>query len=295
VYATFIGATSDVESGLGKRRVAAIQPFPDGTVMAIAKAIGETHYGLSGSDIDRVLRSCDIPNVFPEGTKWKRIYDTFCALQRQDGTANRFCRFIKTALQPARWSGNPEGHAILRQAVNIPLSFHELKITEAGELHRVAPAATLPEAHSRANRLRELLRQRTVHAEVLRHANDLLLKDANYFHAVFEAVKGLAERVREKSDVDDDGSPLLDKVFEKGSRQYPILIFNRYTTLSEINEHRGLTHLMRGLFFAYRHTLAHEPALVWQVSEADALDVMSLCSLIHRRLDQSFKTTPSSL
>ena len=35
----------------------------------------------------------------------------------------------------------------------------------------------------------------------------------NYFHAVFEACKGLFQRIRELSGVEADGANLIDRVF----------------------------------------------------------------------------------
>ena len=42
---------------------------------------------------------------------------------------------------------------------------------------------------------------------------------------------------------------------------------------------------MKGMFSAFRNPEAHEPKMLWHVSEADALDLLSTASLIHRRLD----------
>jgi uncharacterized protein (TIGR02391 family) len=39
----------------------------------------------------------------------------------------------------------------------------------------------------------------------------------------------------------------------------------------------------------FRNTAAHAPRIQWEVKEQDALDIMSLASLFHRRLDQSKK------
>jgi len=44
---------------------------------------------------------------------------------------------------------------------------------------------------------------------------------------------------------------------------------------------------MKGCFSAFRNPTAHEPRIVWHVSEADTLDLLSTLSLIHRRLDNA--------
>jgi uncharacterized protein (TIGR02391 family) len=43
--------------------------------------------------------------------------------------------------------------------------------------------------------------------------------------------------------------------------------------------------LVKGLFGMFRNTTAHTPKIKWQIEEQDALDILSMTSLIHRRLD----------
>ena len=49
----------------------------------------------------------------------------------------------------------------------------------------------------------------------------------------------------------------------------------------------GVAKLAKGLFSAFRNPAAHEPKLLWAMTEQDALDVLGTLSLIHRRLDQA--------
>jgi hypothetical protein len=37
---------------------------------------------------------------------------------------------------------------------------------------------------------------------------------------------------------------------------------------------------------AFRNPTAHEPKIYWPINEQDALDLLSLISLLHRRLDE---------
>jgi uncharacterized protein (TIGR02391 family) len=37
----------------------------------------------------------------------------------------------------------------------------------------------------------------------------------------------------------------------------------------------------------FRNTTAHAPKIIWNIDENDALDILSLISLVHRRLDNS--------
>lgn len=108
----------------------------------------------------------------------------------------------------------------------------------------------------------------------------------NYFHAVFEAAKGLAQRIRDLSGVQLDGVALVDRVF---AIERPMLAINSLQTETEKSEHKGFALLLKGCFAAVRNPLAHEPKLLWQ-GEEDAADYFSLISLLHRKLDDCVRT-----
>jgi uncharacterized protein (TIGR02391 family) len=131
--------------------------------------------------------------------------------------------------------------------------------------------------------------ERKVHGDVLRFCRAELVAD-NYFHAVFEATKSIAEKLREKTGLNSDGALLVDEALGLGKAGIPRLAFNRLQTESEKSEHTGLMNLIKGVFGAFRNTTAHAPRIHWQVTEQDALDVLTTLSLVHRRLDSAVRT-----
>jgi uncharacterized protein (TIGR02391 family) len=48
--------------------------------------------------------------------------------------------------------------------------------------------------------------------------------------------------------------------------------------------------LMKGFFGTFRNPTAHAPRIAWKITEQDALDMMTVASLLHRRLDDAVKT-----
>jgi hypothetical protein len=60
--------------------------------------------------------------------------------------------------------------------------------------------------------MRAALEQRNVHAEVLKYCQAEFIQE-NYFHAVLEALKGIAERVRALSGPVSDGAELVNAAF----------------------------------------------------------------------------------
>lgn len=56
---------------------------------------------------------------------------------------------------------------------------------------------------------------------------------------------------------------------------------------SERGEQRGFANLVKGVFGMFRNPTAHAPRSHWAMNKADAENLLSLASLIHRRLDSS--------
>jgi uncharacterized protein (TIGR02391 family) len=162
-------------------------------------------------------------------------------------------------------------------------------LQDTGKYRRVTEAKTIPEAQKRADALKSKLKDRQVHIDVLFFCRSELLQD-NYFHAVFEAAKSVADKIREKSGLMQDGSDLVDRAFGLGQDKKPKLFFNALITESEENEHKGFMHLIKGLFGMFRNTTAHAPKIKWNIDEQNALDCLTLASMLHRTLDKCQRT-----
>lgn len=262
--------------------MAAVPPFPEGQIEALAKVLGECG---SGSDIDRVLSDRGLIHESRESTKWRRLNEVFLASQRRHGCANQVVDFIRALLAPARFVGRGDVFEARRQDLNAVLAFSGLEFGGDGEFRAVDAAKTIDEAERRVRTIRAKFQGRRMHAEVLKYCRSELMQD-NYFHAVFEAAKGLAQRIREMTGVHADGASLIDSVF---SLERPLLALNTLRTETERSEHKGFAALLKGCFAAVRNPLAHEPKILWD-GEDDAADWLSLISLMHRKLDQCVPT-----
>ena len=192
-----------------------------------------------------------------------------------------FARF----LTPARFVGRCRGVRSARQELNTILAFSGFEDGADGQLRQIAAATTLDEAEKRVRTIRMKFQGRRIHSEGTKDCRTELMQD-NYFHAVFEATKGLAQRLRDLTDVQTDGAALIDTVF---SIERPILAMNALRSETEKSEHKGFAALLKGCFAAVRNPLAHEPKILWD-GEDDAADYLSLISLLHRKLDQCVPT-----
>ena len=102
-----------------------LQSFPEGTIKALAKVLGECG---SGTDITHTMRDRGLVDNSGESTKWRRLYWALLESQRQHGCANKIIDYIQAFLTPARFIGRSaefeshrlslnEGTAVLRTGV----------------------------------------------------------------------------------------------------------------------------------------------------------------------------------
>lgn len=252
-------------------------------IRAIADALGDTGEGLTGAEIAHLLSACQIIDTDPATTKRHRLYNAFAVDQNRRQHRKNILEFIRQSIKPARFAREPQRFEPLRVNLNRALAFAGLEVSEAGELTAADQARTLPEAERRAQELRSVLSMRGVHEDVLRFCRAELLED-NYFHAVLEAVKSMADKIRARTGLIDDGDGLVTRAF---GGEVPMLAINALRTKSELNEQSGFANLLRGTFGMFRNTTAHEARINWVMAREDAEDLLSLLSLIHRRLDKA--------
>lgn len=253
---------------------------------AVSKILGMTGYpGLTGSEVDGMLADAHAPDVSPGATKWVRVHDALAERQNKTQCSNSGIVAVTWACAPGRHVANPQRFHELRDLLNEPLALAGLRVNDAGKVAVARQATTLDEVAALAGRLTSELKRRQTHPEVTRYCREELLRQST-FHAVFEATKGLAQRLRDTSGSPSDGAALVDACFAAGSGG-PVLTINAYVTESELSEHKGFANLIKGLFGTFRNPLAHAPRQEWVVTELDALDLFSLLSYVHRRLDRS--------
>ncbi len=267
--------------------MAILKKIDPATLESICKILGDTTNGLTGSEISKYLSECNIYDPQINSTKWKKLYDALNIKQNNDTCSNHLIFFIQHVMKPSRHFDNKEWFTETRKNLNFVLSFEGLELEETGIIKQTVATKTLSEAEERALQLRKILLDRRIHHDVLIFCKAELLVD-NYFHAVFEATKSIAEKIRNRTALTSDGSELIDQAFSfKG--KVPHLALNRLVSESEESEQKGFMNLLKGIFGTFRNTTAHAPKITWTIDEQDALDILSTISLIHRKLDKAIE------
>lgn len=258
----------------------------DGNLEAICKALGDTDEGLSGSEINALLVQADIRNPEPLLTKWKRLFTAFLNQQKIDKCGNKIVDFIQKAMSPSRYIHEREKYETMKENLNHALLFIGYELKDDGIIKIVQKATTLSEAERRAKKLKSDLKMRNVHPQILKFCREELVQE-NYFHAVFEATKSIAERIRELTGLTYDGVTLIDVAFKKDE---PFIMINDFMTETDQSEQKGFINFIKGIIGMFRNTTAHVPKIKWEIPEKDALEMLSAISFVHRKLDNSTAT-----
>lgn len=264
---------------------------------ALCAVLADTNNGLTKAEISHHLRACGIRlvddghRVIGNGLAYqtglnKRDWLLECFVQDINSrhSTNIVLQFIESALNPILYTadGKREKYSWMLEETNRVLVLLGCEVGPDGRIRSVPRAESLDEVDRRINSLKRKLYDRSIHSEVTKYCSRELLKK-DYFDAVFEAAKGLAERVRSITGLSTDGGELFQAAF---STKDPFLFFNQMKTKSEISEFTGLKELLEAIFHLVRNPAAHTPKINWRVDETKALDVLTLISFAHKYLDE---------
>lgn len=269
--------------------MATIPTFDAAVLERICDVLTDTSTGLTGSEIASHLGQLGIADPTPGITKRTRLMEALRLRQEQDRCGNLIVAFVQQAMSPVRHTGSKDWFENKRSELNTVLAFAGLELGADGQIRARPTARTIDQAEQKAQRLRHELVRRYVHADVLKYCTAELVKD-DYFHAVLEATKSVSQKIRDKTGLGGDGGELATKALSLGQAGMPFLAFNSLRNESEKSEQSGLMNLMVGMFSTFRNTTAHAPRLHWHITEQDALDLLTMASFRHRRLDAAVRT-----
>ncbi len=77
--------------------------FSSSELEAIAKTLGNTYEGLTGSEISRILTAMKIDEPNYSMSKSERLYNAFNILQSHDQSRRSILEFIQKAMKPERY------------------------------------------------------------------------------------------------------------------------------------------------------------------------------------------------
>lgn len=214
-------------------------------------------------------------------TKWRRINES---ILKSDNKLNTLFKMIEYQMKPMNYIYNSDLWNNLKSSINSNLMFIGYELNDSGKVTYKAKVQSFSEAQKRMKSFKTKLEMYDIHNNVLKYCTEDYLNE-NYFYAIFEASKGVLDRVRKLSETTDDGNKLINKSFN--NKNPLILIKNNFIrTQSEISEYYGLASLLKTIVYLYRNPKAHISKLFNPSSEADAITAFNLMSLAHKNLDK---------
>jgi len=265
---------------------------------AICDVLAHTDKGLTKDELTQLLRQSEMI-VVSDGSsrdgftytyglnKRKWLFNCFVEEINKHQSSEKIFDFIVKAINPINYVNvnNRDKYNYRFEEINKVLLFIGLEITLNGTLVKTVKAQSLDEADRRVNSLKKQLYNRAIHSQVEKYCiKDYLRKD--YYDAIFESAKGLAERVREITGLTLDGGKLFQTAFAKND---PYIFFNTLKTDSEISEFTGLKELLEAIMHLVRNPAAHTPKVNWRMDEIKALDILTMISFAHKYLDECHK------
>lgn len=256
-------------------------PFPPAAIEQVCKILADAVTGPQIPNLIAPLKVAEPPGE-ERNTKWKRLFNAVAERQNRNQDGKALIRLLIEVANPVRFDSDTQLEQ-LRAAVNEKLLLSGYELHADGNVRQAVTAVTIREAQRRADDMRAELSRRNVHTDVLRFCRAELL-DRNYFHAVLETWKSVADKLRNISGISGDGAQLVDDACSI-SAGHPKVAFNSLASEWEKSEHKGLAMIMKGIFSTFRNPVAHAPKINWATSREDALDMLTLASMLHRRLD----------
>ncbi|MEV4139866.1 TIGR02391 family protein [Dactylosporangium sp. NPDC049742] len=259
--------------------------WPGANLKAVVDVLASTDPpGLSNGEIEQLLMLAGIGDPAPGKSKRIRLLAALQQQQQSEGSANPIERFMAEAMSVARYLNDEARFDALLTALRRPLALLGLDLDDGGRLIKAESVAySLDDVAKLTDRLRSELRRRGVHPQVLYYCEEELVRKS-LFHAVFEATKGVSDRLRRMTGLRTDGGPLVREAFGGNA---PLVRLNGLSHHTDLSEQSGFSNFLTGVFGMFRNPPAHSTRVdpTWALTETDALDLFTVLSLVHRRLD----------
>jgi uncharacterized protein (TIGR02391 family) len=261
-----------------------VQKFDDLALRNISEILAEqwTH-----SIITKEFASASIAEI-GGSNKSDRVFNALKVKQQRDNCGNNVLALVVGLLNPKRHS-DEDGFEKLRARVNEKLIFEGIEISKEGKAQAVKKAATLSEAKERSQKIKQKIHGMMIHHEIIPYCEAEWLRE-NYFHAILEIAKSVAEKLRQISGLTSDGAELVDTCFALGKDNRPMLAFNTLATDSQQSEHKGFSNFLKGFFSMYRNPKAHNVKILEDTQITEMSEVLIVATIIHRRLDHTHRT-----
>lgn len=220
-------------------------------------------------------------------TKWRRLHTAFCNTQNKLQSSSKVIQSIEWIINPQNFINDKTTWIEALNSVNKVLQFNGLKINDSGKIVQTDKPENYTQAFKRYSSLKNNLTPFNIHPRILAICNEsILTKD--YYSLIFESSKLVIRKVQEISELDIDGTNLINKCFDGKN---PIIVLNALSNNQEKNLYFSLKAMLNLIVYMYRNPKAHELKAYDTSSENDAIEALIIMSKALTLLDNCAKTS----
>ncbi|MDZ4832405.1 MAG: TIGR02391 family protein [Candidatus Melainabacteria bacterium] len=253
---------------------------------------------ISDGELGALILSSGIQDLHHNASRHRRLSSALISDQDHHRCANNLASFLKrTGLHIKKSRGENTFRRYINQ-INEVLSFSGYEL--GGEdaqiklLDRSKTTYVSPEAEDRVRRFRENIAQNHLHPDIQMVCRAEYFVESGFFRPVKEAMRLLIEKIRTKAVLPQDGPELAEHAFAFAWPNRPVLAINTFLTEKDLAEQFSFMVLLKAFFLMFQdeQTRSYRPS--WDMSLEDAIQLLSLASYFHRKVDKAMKTVPAA-
>ncbi len=251
---------------------------------------------ISDSELGALILSSGIQDNNHNASRHRRLSAAFIADQDYNRCANNLASFLKRTGAHIKKS---RGETMFRQYINQMnqvLSFAGYELGEDSQIRQLDRSKTSyvpPEAEDRARRFKENIAKKQLHPDIELVCRAEYFVEPGFFRPVKEAMRLLIEKIRAKAMLSPDGPELAEHAFAFAWPNRPVLAINNFMTEKDLAEQFSFMVLLKAFFLMFQdeQTRSYRPG--WEMNLEDAINLLSLASYFHRKVDKAMKTVPA--
>ncbi len=259
----------------------------------ISDAFVEMEELFSDGEVGALLVGSGLEDVFPNSGRHGRLLNALKNQQNLDGGADTIAIFLRRSGQHLQRRKGDEAVNKFREKINAVLSYAGYELDSNCEF-KTYDAASKPiyarsDAETRAESLNKGVKQRRLHPDILLSTRPEYITDSGYFRCVLEASKLLQEKLRAKTGLRVEGPQIAEHALSFSMQRQPLLLLNDFRTENDQAEQFTLMCMLKGLLLTFQDEQTRVYREGWQMDFDDALDLLSLISFFHRKIDRGRK------
>lgn len=253
---------------------------------------------ISDGELGILLLSSDIPDANPNASRHRRLLTAMIAEQERARCADSIAKFLRRTGYHIKTKRGEDAYKRYIREMNQILSFAGLELDNNANLDKASLKPQVdgakhmyvaPEAEERAKQLKSLIRARHLHPDLELSCRAEFFVEPGYFVFLTEATKVLLEKVKSKSNLRVDNPGIAEQAFAFPWKGEPVLAFNQFEADSDRSEQFSLMVLLKAMFLIVQDEQSGKYRHGWKLSQDDALDLLTMISFFHRKIDKAKK------